>query len=115
MDQEGITCEFLANKLDVSSQSISLYRNGTIPGIDKLIMLSEFFHYSVNDLVKYDISSGRVKHSASRKSPRAKGSIYDFPFSTKGMSDKVLDQLIAAHERFVNELKQIKELHNNEH
>lgn len=43
----------LADKMNISRQSISKWETGTsVPELDKLIMLSEIFHISIDELVK---------------------------------------------------------------
>lgn len=51
--KNGLSQEELAEKLGVSRQSISKWESGTsLPEIDKLILLSEYFNVSVDYLVK---------------------------------------------------------------
>lgn len=45
----------LAEKLDVSRQSVSKWETGaSVPELDKLIMMSELFHITMDELVKSD-------------------------------------------------------------
>lgn len=45
----------LAEKLDVSRQSVSKWETGvSVPELDKLIMMSELFHITLDELVKSD-------------------------------------------------------------
>ena len=45
----------LAEKLDVSRQSVSKWETEvSIPELDKLIMMSELFHITLDELVNYD-------------------------------------------------------------
>lgn len=56
----------LAEKLNVSRQSISKWENNTsIPELDKLVLLSDIFHISLDDLVKgEDVFTGKEQISA---------------------------------------------------
>jgi len=45
----------LAEKLNVSRQSVSKWETGaSVPELDKLIMMSELFHITMDELVKSD-------------------------------------------------------------
>lgn len=52
----------LAEKLDVSRQSVSKWETGaSVPELDKLIMMSTIFNISIDDLVKSDSFSEETK------------------------------------------------------
>lgn len=54
--QHGLSQEELAEKLYVSRQSISKYENGSsYPELDKLMVLCELFHCTMDDLLKGDV------------------------------------------------------------
>lgn len=54
--QQGLSQEELAEKLGVSRQSISKYENGSVyPELDKLMVLCELFHCTMDDLLKGDV------------------------------------------------------------
>lgn len=60
-NQNGLTQEGLAERLDVSRQSISKWElNKTLPDVDKLIQLSEMYQVSIDYLVTGKESEGRV-------------------------------------------------------
>lgn len=51
--QKGLSQEELANKIDVTRQTISKWENGTtIPDLEKLVKLSEVFEISTDELIK---------------------------------------------------------------
>ena len=55
--KDNITQEQLAEKLEVSRQSVSKWESDTsYPEMDKLLQLSSLFHCSIDDLVQNDIS-----------------------------------------------------------
>lgn len=55
--RNDITQEQLAEKLDVSRQSVSKWESDTTyPEMDKLIQLTQMFHCSMDDLLQKDIS-----------------------------------------------------------
>lgn len=59
--QHGMSQEELAEKLEVSRQSVSKWENGSAsPELDKLMQLCELFHCTLDDLLK-----GEMKESAS--------------------------------------------------
>lgn len=63
--RNDITQEQLAEKLDVSRQSISKWEsNTTYPEMDKLIQLTQMFHCSMDDLLQKDISTLYVEDKA---------------------------------------------------
>lgn len=47
----------LAGKLGVPRQSITRYLNGREPSYDKLIIISEVYNVTIDDLLKKDLSS----------------------------------------------------------
>ena len=56
--RNDITQEQLAEKLNVSRQSVSKWESDTaFPEMDKLIQLSEMFNCSLDDIIKKDVSS----------------------------------------------------------
>lgn len=63
--RNDITQEQLAEKLDVSRQSISKWESDTTyPEMDKLIQLTQMFHCSMDDLLQKDISTLYVEDKA---------------------------------------------------
>lgn len=63
--KNDITQEQLAEKLDVSRQSISKWESDTTyPEMDKLIQLTQMFHCSMDDLLQKDISTLYVEDKA---------------------------------------------------
>lgn len=51
--QKGLSQEALAEILEVSRQSVSKWESGQVyPEIDKIIFLSEYFHVSIDELLK---------------------------------------------------------------
>ena len=63
--KNDITQEQLAEKLEVSRQSISkLESDSTYPEMDKLLQLCELFHVSMDDFVQKDISALYVEDKA---------------------------------------------------
>ena len=60
--------EELAEKLNVSRQAVSKWENASsIPDLDKIILLSEFFGVSLDDLIKEDIEESCFSHLHSNK------------------------------------------------
>lgn len=56
--KENITQEQLAERLDVSRQSISKWESDTTwPEMDKLMQLSQMFHCTLDDLIQKDVST----------------------------------------------------------
>lgn len=65
--QKGFSQEELANRLNVSRQTISKWELGdSTPDMEKLIALSDLFEVSLDELVKEEVSS--VKSDFSSKS-----------------------------------------------
>ncbi|MCM1155274.1 MAG: helix-turn-helix domain-containing protein [Roseburia sp.] len=63
--KNDITQEQLAEKLDVSRQSISKWESDTTyPEMDKLIQLCQLFHVSMDDLVQKDVGTLYVEDKA---------------------------------------------------
>lgn len=63
--RNDITQEQLAEKLDVSRQSISKWESDTTyPEMDKLIQLTQMFHCSMDDLLQKDIRTLYVEDKA---------------------------------------------------
>lgn len=61
--QHGLSQEELAEKLNVSRQSISKYENGSAyPELDKILALCELFQCSVDDLLKGDVKEKGLLH-----------------------------------------------------
>lgn len=59
--QKGLSQEELANRIDVSRQTVSKWEIGdTVPDMDKLLALGEVFEISLDELVK-GISVGNPK------------------------------------------------------
>ena len=55
--KNDITQEQLAEKLEVSRQSVSKWESDTAyPEMDKIIQICDFFHVSMDDLVRKDVS-----------------------------------------------------------
>lgn len=55
--KNNITQEQLAESLDVSRQSVSKWESDTTyPEMDKLLQLSQMFHYTIDDLMQKDVS-----------------------------------------------------------
>ncbi len=60
--RNNMTQEQLAEALEVSRQSVSKWESdNTYPETDKLIQLADLFHYSLDDLMRKDISSQYVE------------------------------------------------------
>lgn len=60
--RDNITQEQLAEALEVSRQSVSKWESDTsYPEMDKLLQLADFFHCSLDDMVKQDVSSQYVE------------------------------------------------------
>ena len=56
--RNDITQEQLAEKLNISRQSVSKWESDTaFPEMDKLMQLSEMFNCSLDDIIKKDVSS----------------------------------------------------------
>lgn len=67
----GMTQEELAEALDVSHQSISKWESGqTLPGLDKVLLLSEYFQVSTDYLLKEEAES-HTPHTPAEPSPPA--------------------------------------------
>lgn len=63
--KNDITQEQLAEKLDISRQSVSKWESDTTyPEMDKLLLLCQMFHVSMDDLVQKDISTLYVEDKA---------------------------------------------------
>ena len=63
--KDNITQEQLAEKLDVSRQSISKWESDTTyPEMDKLMLLCQMFHCTMDDLLQKDISALYVEDNA---------------------------------------------------
>lgn len=63
--RENITQEQLAEKLEVSRQSVSKWESDTTyPEMDKLLQISGIFHCTLDDIVQKDISSQYVEDKA---------------------------------------------------
>ncbi|MCM1252451.1 MAG: helix-turn-helix domain-containing protein [Clostridium sp.] len=63
--KENITQEQLAERLEVSRQSVSKWESdATYPEMDKLIQLCQMFHCSMDDLLQKDISALYVEDKA---------------------------------------------------
>lgn len=61
--RDNITQEQLAEALEVSRQSVSKWESDTsYPEMDKLLQLADFFHCSLDDMVKQDVSSKHVEN-----------------------------------------------------
>ena len=67
--KEGFSQEELAEKVDVSRQSVSKWESGqSTPEMDKLILLSNIFNISIDELVgKESINSLKIENNASIK------------------------------------------------
>ncbi|MCM1266723.1 MAG: helix-turn-helix domain-containing protein [Bacteroidales bacterium] len=60
--RDNITQEQLAESLEVSRQSVSKWESDTsYPEMDKLLQLTDFFHCTLDDLVKQDVSEQYVE------------------------------------------------------
>lgn len=60
-----LTQEDLAEKLEVSRQSVSKWESDTVyPEMDKLIQLSQMFHVKLDDLIQKDVSTLYVEDKA---------------------------------------------------
>lgn len=63
--RNNLTQEQLAEKLDVSRQSVSKWESDTTyPEMEKLIQLCQMFHCSMDDLIQKDISKLNVEDKA---------------------------------------------------
>lgn len=63
--KNNITQEQLAESLDVSRQSVSKWESDTTyPEMDKLLQLSQMFHYTIDDLMQKDVSHIYVEDKA---------------------------------------------------
>ena len=61
--RDNITQEQLAEALEVSRQSVSKWESDTsYPEMDKLLQLADFFHCSLDDMVKQDVSSKHIEN-----------------------------------------------------
>ena len=70
----GWSQEELAEKLNVSRQSVSKWESGlAIPEIDKIVMLSDIFGVSTDYLLKDDITEQTVPSTAAPKAEKATG------------------------------------------
>ncbi|MBS4537541.1 helix-turn-helix transcriptional regulator [Clostridium sp. D2Q-11] len=59
--EKGLSQEKLAELLNVSRQSVSKWEAGqTYPEIDKLIILSDFFNITLDDLIKGKSTEGNI-------------------------------------------------------
>ena len=59
--QNGLSQEELAEKLNVSRQAVSKWENGSgYPELDKLMVLCELFHCTMDDLLKGDVKERDV-------------------------------------------------------
>ena len=67
--KEGFSQEELAEKVNVSRQSVSKWESGqSTPEMDKLILLSNIFNISIDELVgKESINSLKIENNASIK------------------------------------------------
>lgn len=58
--RDRVTQEELAEQLGVSRQSVSKWETGeAYPETDKLILLSDFFHVSLDDLIRSDLTNSQ--------------------------------------------------------
>lgn len=65
--QNGLSQEALAEILDVSRQSVSKWESGQVyPEIDKIIFISEYFHVSIDELLKDDVKPQRRRINLSK-------------------------------------------------
>lgn len=65
--KNGLSQEALAEILDVSRQSVSKWESGQVyPEIDKIIFLSEYFHVSIDELLRDDIQPQRNRINLSK-------------------------------------------------
>lgn len=65
--QNGLSQEALAEILDVSRQSVSKWESGQVyPEIDKIIFISEYFHVSIDELLKDDAKPQRRRINLSK-------------------------------------------------
>ena len=56
--RDNITQEQLAEKLEVSRQSVSKWESDTTyPEMDKLIQICQMFHCSIDDMLQKDVSN----------------------------------------------------------
>ncbi len=70
--QKGLTQEMLAEKLDVSRQSVSKWELGqAIPDVDKIIRISELFEVSTDTILLRNLENDKIN-----KNPLHLGSIY---------------------------------------
>lgn len=79
--QKGISQEFLADKLQVSRQTISKWELGeTTPDLEKLTRLSIFFEVSLDDLVfGSSLCSETIEAPKEQKQPKTMVDLlYDF-------------------------------------
>lgn len=60
--RDNITQEQLAEALEVSRQSVSKWESdASYPEMDKLLQLADFFHCSLDDMIRQDVSSQYVE------------------------------------------------------
>ncbi len=64
----GLSQEELANKLDLTRQAISKYESGiSAPSIEKLILISEIFQVSLDELIKGQGEKNNINQSKTRE------------------------------------------------
>ncbi|MDO4156742.1 MAG: helix-turn-helix transcriptional regulator [Oscillospiraceae bacterium] len=74
-NQAGLSQEGLADKLNVSRQSVSKWESGiSFPEIEKIIAISELFHVSIDSLLKEKITDPLPTESMDRLVLRFLGS-----------------------------------------
>jgi len=61
--QKGLSQNELADELTISRSKIAHYESGKLinPPIEELIRISEYFKVSIDDLIKYNLSTARIK------------------------------------------------------
>lgn len=97
--QNGYSQEYLADKLKVSRQAISKWELGiTLPETDKLVAISDFFHVSIDYLLKEKIQSDH-NEDLDRIVLRFLGSAQDMDNISRELIDIMRDGIIDDDER----------------
>lgn len=97
----GMTQEELASKCNVSRQSISKWEADiTLPETEKLLLLGELFHVSMDVLLRDELTLGEVKeaHSCGNNAIRGKKQeIYEGVLIKESVTDDTIIDLLTVH------------------
>ncbi|MDO4942929.1 MAG: helix-turn-helix transcriptional regulator [Lachnospiraceae bacterium] len=94
--QNGWSQEALAEKLDISRQSVSKWEsNSSVPDLDKIIRLSEIFEISTDYLLKEDWELERTKENASNDNLNNNMQIADSAPSLRTLSETEVSNYIS--------------------